>query len=168
MAGRESKASIGSLPQWLQPRQDESSDNPPLASLIWLAIAGGLLLLELVGAEFDGWLVGAVVALLLSIITALVPLAPALQGLLAAILAGAGYTLLWRWSHQRRRRALPQQAGQETAEVITGFDRQGQGRVRWNGQSWAAESLEPERLLEAGQQVTVMGREGNRLQILPR
>ncbi|MFY8148853.1 MAG: NfeD family protein [Prochlorococcaceae cyanobacterium] len=139
-----------------------------MASLTWLGIAAALLLLELAGADFDGWLVGAVVALLLSILTALVAVPPLTQGLLAAGLAGGGYALLWRWSRRRRGRELPHRDGLEVAEVIAGFDEQGQGRVLWHGQSWAAETLEPEQRLITGQSVTVMGREGNRLQVIPR
>jgi membrane protein implicated in regulation of membrane protease activity len=51
--------------------------------------------------------------------------------------------------------------------VIQGFDAQGQGRVLWQGQSWAAQNLAPEREVPAGSTVTVMGREGTRLQVLP-
>ncbi|MEB3264886.1 MAG: NfeD family protein [Synechococcus sp.] len=139
-----------------------------MAPLTWLAIAAALLLLELAGAEFDGWLVGAVVALLLSILTALVAVPPVAQGVLAAVLAGGGYTLLWRWSRRRRGRELPHREGLEEAEVIAEFNGQGHGRVLWHGQSWAAETLEPERALTPGATVTVMGREGNRLQVIPR
>jgi membrane protein implicated in regulation of membrane protease activity len=51
--------------------------------------------------------------------------------------------------------------------VIVAFDSEGQGRVLWQGQSWAAQNLDPERPLPAGASVTVMGREGTRLQVLP-
>jgi membrane protein implicated in regulation of membrane protease activity len=40
--------------------------------------------------------------------------------------------------------------------------------VLWQGQSWAALNLEPERPLPVGCSVTVMGREGTRLQVLSR
>jgi membrane protein implicated in regulation of membrane protease activity len=139
-----------------------------VASLTWLGIAAALLLVELAGADFDGWLVGAVVALLLSILTALVAVPPVVQGVLAAVLAGGGYALLWRWSRRRRGRELPHRESLEQAEVIAAFDGRGHGRVLWHGQSWAAETLEPERPLTTGQTVTVMGREGNRLQVIPR
>lgn len=52
--------------------------------------------------------------------------------------------------------------------MTTAFDASGEGRVRWQGQSWAAQNLAPDQLLPAGAQVTVMGREGTRLQVLPR
>jgi membrane protein implicated in regulation of membrane protease activity len=52
--------------------------------------------------------------------------------------------------------------------VIDAFDAGGEGRVRWQGQSWAALNLEPSRPLAPGSEVVVMGREGTRLQVLPR
>jgi membrane protein implicated in regulation of membrane protease activity len=52
--------------------------------------------------------------------------------------------------------------------VTTAFDASGEGRVRWQGQSWAAVNLAPGQALPPGTQVTVMGREGTRLQVLPR
>jgi membrane-bound ClpP family serine protease len=53
------------------------------------------------------------------------------------------------------------------AEVIAAFDAGGEGRVRWQGQSWAALNLDPSRSPGAGSRVTVMGREGTRLRVLP-
>ena len=50
--------------------------------------------------------------------------------------------------------------------VIVGFDGSGAGRVRWQGQSWAALNLEPSQPLSPGSEVVVMGREGTRLQVL--
>jgi len=40
--------------------------------------------------------------------------------------------------------------------------------VRWQGQSWAARNLEPSRPLSNGTSVLVMGREGTKLQVMPR
>jgi membrane protein implicated in regulation of membrane protease activity len=50
--------------------------------------------------------------------------------------------------------------------VIGGFEQESRGRVRWQGQSWAADNLEPEQRLAPGAVVVVMGREGTRLQVL--
>jgi len=50
--------------------------------------------------------------------------------------------------------------------VIGGFDQASSGRVRWQGQSWAADNLEPEQRLAPGAVVVVMGRDGTRLQVL--
>jgi len=53
--------------------------------------------------------------------------------------------------------------------VISGFEAGADtGRVRWQGQSWAAIHLEPSRALAPGAAVLVMGREGTRLKILSR
>ncbi|NDD70193.1 MAG: NfeD family protein, partial [Synechococcaceae bacterium WB9_4xC_028] len=50
--------------------------------LIWLLIAGGLLSLELAQPSFDGLMVAALAALLLSLLTALTPLPLLVQILL--------------------------------------------------------------------------------------
>jgi membrane protein implicated in regulation of membrane protease activity len=142
----------------------------PAPPILWLALAGVLLLLELVGADADGLLlVGAVAALLLTLVAILLPVVPPLaQLLLYAVLVGAGYAWLRRWSARRQARTIPPSARAELAEVTTAFDASGEGRVRWQGQSWAAQNLAPDQLLPPGTQVTVMGREGTRLQVLPR
>ena len=142
----------------------------PAPPILWLALAGVLLLLELVGADADGLLlVGAVGALLLTLVAILLPVVPPLaQLLLYAVLVGAGYAWLRRWSARRQARTIPPSARAELAEVTTAFNASGEGRVRWQGQSWAAQNLAPDQLLPPGTQVTVMGREGTRLQVLPR
>jgi membrane protein implicated in regulation of membrane protease activity len=140
---------------------------PPLP-LFWLILSGVLLLLEAVGIDGDGLLfVGAVAALLLTLVAALLPLPGVPQVLLWAALVAAGSMALRRWLARGPERRIPPAAGAEQAEVIAAFNSEGQGRVRWQGQSWAAVNLEPERPLEPGSQVTVMGREGTRLQVLP-
>ncbi|WP_094583974.1 NfeD family protein [Synechococcus sp. BO 8801] len=142
----------------------------PAPPILWLALAGVLLLLELVGADGDGLLlIAAVAALLLTLVAILAPVVPPLgQLLLYAVLVGTGYVWLRRWSARRQARTIPPGARAELAEVTTAFDASGEGRVRWQGQSWAAQNLAPDQLLPAGAQVTVMGREGTRLQVLPR
>lgn len=137
--------------------------------LIWLAGGGVLLLLELLFPSVDGFLIGGVAALLLSAVTALLPLAAALQLILFCLLFLGGYGGLRRWS--LRGRPTPDalsEPGSERAEVIQAFDERGRGRVRWQGQSWAAELLEPGNGSgpKAGEEVTVLGREGTRLQVL--
>ena len=64
-------------------------------------------------------------------------------------------------------RILPSANRASSAEVIAAFDAAGEGRVLWQGQSWAALNLEPGRPLPAGERVSVLGREGTRLQVLP-
>lgn len=138
---------------------------PPL----WLALGGILLLLALLGIDTDGLLlIGGMAGLALAVVAAVTPLAPWLQVLLFCGLVGAGYGWLRRWSRRQDERAIPPAARAEHAEVITAFDAGGEGRVRWQGQSWAALNLEPSRPLAPGSQVVVMGREGTRLQVLPR
>jgi len=52
------------------------------------------------------------------------------------------------------------------AEVISGFDQGDTGRLRWQGQSWSAINLQGCRPLPPGNRVTVMGRDGNQLQVM--
>ncbi|MCP9791062.1 NfeD family protein [Vulcanococcus limneticus Candia 3F8] len=145
-----------------------------MASLIWLALAGVLLLVELAVPGFGGFLMASVAALVLASLAGLA-LAPGLQWILFVGLTAAGNLVLWRWS-RRQRPTRPLQSSQaDLAEVIEGFGgadgAPGQdgslGRVRWQGQSWAAENLGPSSALAPGTRVTVMGREGTRLQVMP-
>jgi membrane protein implicated in regulation of membrane protease activity len=139
---------------------------PPL---VWLTIAVVLLGLEMLGVDSDGLLlVSAVTALLLCLITSLLALPTAIQGVLFAVVGILGYAWLRHWSGRREARSLPPSAGADRAEVIAGFDAEGRGRVRWQGQSWAALNLQPERALNPGCQVTVLGREGTELRVMPR
>ncbi|MDM7953744.1 MAG: NfeD family protein [Cyanobium sp. CZS 25K] len=141
----------------------------PAPPILWLALAAVLLGLVLVGADSDGLLlIGGLAALVLTLAAALVPIVPPLpQVLLFAVLVGAGYAWLRRWSARRQARAIPPGARAELAEVTTGLEANGEGRVRWQGQSWAALNLSGQ-ALAPGSEVTVMGREGTRLQVLPR
>ena len=142
---------------------------PPLP-LLWLGLGALLLTVVLIGLDSDGLLlVGGLAALVLVLISSALPqLAAAPQLLIFAALVGVAYTLVRRWSRRHGERAIPPAAGAELAEVIAPFDREGEGRVRWQGQSWAARNLEPSSPLPSGSAVTVMGREGTRLQVLPR
>lgn len=143
---------------------------PPL---LWFLSAMALLLLTLLGVDNDGLLlVAGLCALLLTLVAIGLPfVAPVAQVLLFVVLVVSGYALLRRWARQQRERPRPLSAAAERAEVISGFDaqdQQDQGRVRWQGQSWAAVNLAPETALPAGSEVTVMGRDGTRLQVMPR
>lgn len=143
------------------------------APALWLLLGLALLLLELLGIDGDGlMLVGGVTALLLTVITGLLPLPPLLAVGLFVVVAAAGYGGLRRWSRQQREAALPSSASADHAVVISGFGSgesadAGQGRVRWQGQSWAAVNLDDQHTLAPGAQVMVMGRDGTRLQVLP-
>ena len=59
-------------------------------------------------------------------------------------------------------------ASANQAEGIAAFDADGLGRVRWQGLSWAALNLDSAQELAIGQRVSVIGREGTRLQGLCR
>jgi len=135
----------------------------PPVPILWLLLACGLLGLELIGAEFEGLLPAAAAALVLSSATVWWPLPPLLQlGLLVGG-TGLGVLALRGWSRRQRHRSLPPA---ETAEVISGFDQGDRGRVRWHGQSWSAVNLKGCHPLPPGSCVTVMGREGNQLQVM--
>jgi membrane protein implicated in regulation of membrane protease activity len=137
---------------------------PPL----WLLLAVSLLLLSLLGLDSDGLLLlSGCVALLLSLLTNLLPLAGGVQVLVGLALLAAGYAALRRWAGRSHERTIPPAGNADNAEVIVAFDAAGRGRVLWKGQSWAAETLAPTQALAPGARVTVMGREGTRLQVLP-
>ena len=137
-----------------------------LASLIWLLVGVALLAIEWLGADFDGLLESAVAALVVSVLCALVPLPPLLQVGVFAGLSGLGLLALRRWERRSRERAIPASSHSQRAEVIAGFEGGPEGRVRWQGQSWAATNLATGQSLPPGTAVTVMGRDGNRLQVL--
>ena len=132
-------------------------------SLLWLLLATGLLLLALAGAEVDGLLPAAVVALVLSALTAWLPLPTLLQLGLLAGLTSLGMLGLRRWSARQRHRSLPPA---ETATVLSGFSDSDTGRVSWHGQSWRAVNLGSSQALSQGMKVTVLGRDCNQLQVL--
>ena len=139
-----------------------------MAALTWFLLALILLGVSWLGADFDGLLPAVLAALGLSLLLAALPA----LGPLAQLGVFAGLTLallpsLQGWSRQRRTRAIPPGGSSDRASVISGFSPgEEAGRVRWQGQSWAAINLEPERQLQTGEGVQVMGREGNRLQVL--
>jgi membrane protein implicated in regulation of membrane protease activity len=141
--------------------------------VLWVILGAVLLTLALAGIDTDGLiLVGGVVALLLALISAALPLPPLLA--MAAFVAGCAVAYGWlrRWSAGQREAAPPLSSQAERAAVISGFGSgaehpSGEGRVLWQGQSWAAVNLEASQALEPGASVLVMGREGTRLQVLP-
>ena len=137
------------------------------APLIWFLLALALLAAEWLGAEFDGLLAAALAALGASVLTALVPgLTLPLQLLLFGAATAGLLLMLQRWSRQRSR-AIPASGSSERATVISGFSSsEPSGRVRWQGQSWAATNLDPQFALPPGAAVLVMGRDGNQLQVL--
>jgi membrane protein implicated in regulation of membrane protease activity len=147
------------------------------APLLWFLLGTVLLGLALLGVDSDGLiLIAGLTALLLSLATSLLPVPPVLAALLFVLVGAVGYAWLRRWSRRQREAIPPSSTSAERAEVISGFgsdDPPGeapcrdQGRVLWQGQSWAADNLEPDQPLQPGSQVTVMGREGTRLQVLP-
>ncbi|OUT70423.1 MAG: peptidase [Synechococcus sp. TMED19] len=137
-----------------------------MGPITWLLIGLALLASEWVGASFDGLLPAAITALLISALSAVLPLPFPLQLLLFLLLTIGLLLAIRRWSASKPERNIPLNPGAERAVVIVGFDGSGAGRVRWQGQSWAALNLEPSQPLSPGSEVVVMGREGTRLQVL--
>ena len=141
---------------------------PPLWSpLIWLLVAGVLLVVELVQPSFDGLMFGVFAGLVVSVLTALLPLQVWIQIFLFSLITVLGTLWLSRWSAQRNPRPGRRLLKDNTAEVLATIQPGGEGRVRWHGQSWAACSMDVETRLQPGDRVLVMGREGTRLQVLP-
>ena len=139
-----------------------------MAALSWFVLAVLLLAIALFGADFDGLLPAVLAGLSLSVITAALPgLTIPLQALLFGGLTAGLLLALQRWARRRRSAAIPAGGSSDRGQVISGFEAgQELGRVRWQGQSWAACNLEPGQALPPGAAVVVMGREGNRLQVL--
>lgn len=142
---------------------------PPFP-LLWLLIATGLWLLVLLGVDTDGLLlVGGSTAVLLALLMAVLPLPAWVQGVVFLSGAAFAYGLLRRWAARTADAGLlPPAPRAEQADVISPFDPDGRGRVQWQGQSWAAQNVEPATPLNLGERVTVMGREGNCLQVMAR
>ena len=141
---------------------------PPLWSpLIWLLVAGVLLVVELVQPSFDGLMFAVFAGLVVSVLTALLPLQVWIQIILFSVITVLGTLWLSRWSAQRNPRPGRRRLKDNTAEVLATIEPGGEGRVRWQGQSWAANSLDVETPLKAGERVLVISREGTRLQVLP-
>ena len=139
------------------------------APLIWFLLGLGLLAAEWLGAEFDGLLAAALAALALSVLMALAPGLALVGQLLLFAAASAGVLLLLQHWSRRQARSIPASGASEQATVISGFtSNETSGRVRWQGQSWAAINLAPETVLSAGSEVTVMGRDGTCLQLSAR
>jgi len=145
-----------------------SSAMPP-SPLFWLLVAATLWLMVLLGLDGDGLLlVGGTAALVLTLLGAAISLPAWAQAGLFFGLAAAGYGLLRRWSLRSADGGglLPPPTDQ--AQVISAFTADGSGRVQWQGQSWAAHNVDPHTPLSPGERVTVMGREGNCLQVMAR
>ncbi|QNI55807.1 NfeD-like family protein YbbJ [Synechococcus sp. BIOS-E4-1] len=141
---------------------------PPLwTPLIWLLVAGVLLIVELVQPSFDGLMFAVMGGLVVSVLTALLPLQVWIQIILFSLITLLGTLWLSRWSAQRNPRPGRRRLKDDTAEVLATIEPGGEGRVRWHGQSWAASSLDVETPLLAGDRVLVISREGTRLRVLP-
>jgi inner membrane protein len=140
-------------------------------STIWMVVATILLVFDLIGADFDGLLPGAVVALVITMVTSMVPLPAWLHGLLFAGLAVVGVMALRGWSGARRSQRPERQgdatavraAGSQLARVRLGFDASGEGHVRWRGKVWMAHCLDADAPLEEGEPAEVIGRDGDAL-----
>lgn len=139
-----------------------------MAALLWFLLALLLLAIAWLGPDLDGLLAGALAALGLSLLTAAAP-ALALSAQWVVFLVATAVLLLGLqgWSRRRRQRSIPPGGSSERASVISGFAHgEDSGRVRWQGQSWAAVNLNAAQALTPGAVALVMGREGNRLQVL--
>lgn len=141
--------------------------SPIWSPLIWLLVAGVLLIVELVQPSFDGLMFAVFAGLVVSVLTALFPLQAWIQISLFSFITVLGTLWLSRWSARRNPKPGGRRLKEDTAEVLDSIQPGGEGRVRWHGQSWAASSLDVETPLQPGDRVFVIGREGTRLQVLP-
>ncbi|KZR62719.1 MULTISPECIES: NfeD family protein [Prochlorococcus] len=141
--------------------------SPTWIPLIWLAVAGLLLAIELAQPSFDGLMFAALGALVVSILTAITPMPLILQMIFFLLITVLGTLWLTRWSARRNPSPGGLRQREDIAQVLTPINAGGDGRVRWHGQSWAASSIDLETPINAGDHVVVMGREGTQLQVLP-
>jgi membrane protein implicated in regulation of membrane protease activity len=132
------------------------------ASTIWMAVATILLVSEFIGADFDGLLPGAVLALALALLTSWLTLPLLVHGLLFTALAVVGTLALSREPVIADENALG-----DSARVRRPFSDDGIGWVQWRGRRWQAQCLEPGQSPGPGEQVQVVGREGNCLLVMP-
>ena len=114
-----------------------------MGAITWLWIALALLASEWLGASFEGLLPAAVAALLISVLTAVLPLALWPQLLLFGLLTGGLLLAIRRWSKSQKERAIAQSPAAERATGIDGFDQASSGRGRWQGPSWGGDKLGP-------------------------
>ena len=135
--------------------------------LIWLVLAVLLLVLVLAQPSVDSLIFAALGALLVSILSGIVVIPALLQILLFAGTSLAGSLWLNRWSRRRNPSAAALRQSQDLAEVISPICAGGEGRVRWQAQSWSAISIDKKTTLEAGDRVLVIGRGETRLHVLP-
>lgn len=138
-----------------------------MVALIWLLVGLGLLALLTLGLDVDGLMAAALAALALSMLVSVLPLALPAQIIVFAAATVVLVLALQQWSRRRRHRVIPLTGTADQAVVISGFAQQSGGRVRWQGQSWAATNLDQTCALSPGDTVVVMGRDGTQLQVLP-
>ena len=92
---------------------------PPLWSpLIWLLVAGALLIVELVQPSFDGLMFAVLGGLVVSVLTALLPLQVWIQITVFSLITLLGTFWLSRWSAQRNPRPGRRRLKDDTAEVL--------------------------------------------------
>ena len=137
------------------------------ASTIWMAVATILLVSEFIGADFDGLLPGAVLALALALLTSWLTLPLLVHGLLFTALAVVGTLALRRWALSREPVIADENALGDSARVRRPFSDDGIGWVHWRGRRWQAQCLEPGQSPGPGAPVQVVGREGNCLLVMP-
>ena len=113
-------------------------------------MAGLLLAIELAQPGFDGLLFAAIGALLVSILTAIIPISLILQMILFLLVTAIGTIWLTRWSARRNPNPERLRQREDIAEVLTPMAAGGEGRVRWHGQSWAASSIDLETKIDTG------------------
>ena len=114
-----------------------------MEAITWLLIALALLASEWLGASFDGLLPAAVAALLISVLTAVLPLALWPQLLLFGLLPGGLLLAVRGWAKGQKGGAIAQSPAAERATVIGGFYQASRGRGRRAGQGRGGGKLGP-------------------------
>ena len=137
-----------------------------LAMLIWLGLVLVPLLLALVGLDLDGLLEVMLAALVLAVLTGLVPSTTLPAQIILFVVLGVLLFAGLRLGRKPRSSRGDSADDLGTAVVLSAEAQPERWRVRWRGQSWAALNSDPAIPLELDEEVFVVGRQGTCLQVI--
>ena len=136
---------------------------------VWLGLVIVLLILSLLGVDLDGLLEALVAALVLAVLTGLVPAMALLLQVSLFVVVGLLLFAVLRMVRKPQSSAADAANDLGTATVISMDARPERWRVRWRGQSWTAvNGGDPAAPLEQGDEVFVIEREGTCLRVIPK
>jgi len=134
--------------------------------LIWLGLALVLLLLASGGVDLDGLLEVMLAALVLAVLTGLVPSATLPAQIILFVVLGLLLFAGLRLGRKPRSSRGDSTDDLGTAVVLSAEAPPERWRVRWRGQSWAALNSDPTIPLALEEEVFVVGRQSTYLQVI--